>query len=190
MLDGGVHLKAVSTLLGHAGTQITADTYAHLTAPTAKRALDGLGAALGGRTQRLIRRPLDEKRAPAEIELDGGRHRKRYLTMSNNMVESDRPAIDTATIKRLKSQWNQIEPARWDAEPTGLFASPEVTDGNVVSGHLTLDADNSYLEAAVYLGDERQAREAIYINSLDDLKRVRSVVGSLIQQWTDEIPQS
>ena len=30
MLDGGVHLKAVSELLGHAGTQITSDVYAHL----------------------------------------------------------------------------------------------------------------------------------------------------------------
>lgn len=47
MLDGGVHLKAVSELLGHAGTQVTADIYAHLTAPTARKALDGLGAAIG-----------------------------------------------------------------------------------------------------------------------------------------------
>lgn len=47
MLEGGVHLKAVSELLGHAGTQVTADIYAHLTAPTARKALDDLGAALG-----------------------------------------------------------------------------------------------------------------------------------------------
>jgi integrase len=47
MLDDGVHLKAVSQLLGHAGTQITADTYAHLTASTARKAMDGLGVALG-----------------------------------------------------------------------------------------------------------------------------------------------
>jgi len=47
MLDGGVHLKAVSELLGHAGTQVTADIYAHLTQPTARKALDGLGAAIG-----------------------------------------------------------------------------------------------------------------------------------------------
>ncbi|WP_322409146.1 site-specific integrase [Microbacterium invictum] len=47
MLDGGVHLKAVSTLLGHAGTQITGDIYAHLTAPTARKAIDDLGAAIG-----------------------------------------------------------------------------------------------------------------------------------------------
>lgn len=47
MLDSGVHLKAVSQLLGHAGTQVTADIYAHLTAPTARKALDDLGAAIG-----------------------------------------------------------------------------------------------------------------------------------------------
>lgn len=47
MLEQGTHLKAVSELLGHAGTQITADTYAHLTAPTARKALDGLSAAIG-----------------------------------------------------------------------------------------------------------------------------------------------
>lgn len=47
MLDAGVHLKAVSELLGHSGTQITADTYAHLTTGTAKRAMDSLGDALG-----------------------------------------------------------------------------------------------------------------------------------------------
>ena len=47
MLDNGVHLKAVSELLGHSGTQITADTYAHLTTGTAKRAMDSLSEALG-----------------------------------------------------------------------------------------------------------------------------------------------
>lgn len=47
MLDAGVHLKAVSELLGHSGTQITADTHAHLTSGTAKRAMDSLGEALG-----------------------------------------------------------------------------------------------------------------------------------------------
>jgi integrase len=47
MLDAGVHLKAVSELLGHSGTQITADTYAHLTTGTARRAMDSLGEALG-----------------------------------------------------------------------------------------------------------------------------------------------
>jgi integrase len=47
MLEDGVHLKAVSELLGHAGTQITADVYAHLTTATARRAMDSLGDALG-----------------------------------------------------------------------------------------------------------------------------------------------
>jgi len=47
MLEGGIHLKAVSELLGHAGTQITAEVYAHLTTPTARRALEELGAGLG-----------------------------------------------------------------------------------------------------------------------------------------------
>lgn len=47
MLSGGVHLRADSELLGHAGTQVTADVYAHLTAPVAWKALDDLGATLG-----------------------------------------------------------------------------------------------------------------------------------------------
>lgn len=47
MLEDGIHLKAVSEILGHAGTQITADVYAHLTTGTARRAMDGLGDALG-----------------------------------------------------------------------------------------------------------------------------------------------
>ena len=47
MLDAGVHLKAVSELLGHAGTQITADVYAHLTTTTARKALSDLGSGLG-----------------------------------------------------------------------------------------------------------------------------------------------
>lgn len=47
MLESGVHLRAVSELLGHAGTRITAEVYAHLTTPTARLALEGLGAGLG-----------------------------------------------------------------------------------------------------------------------------------------------
>lgn len=49
MLDGGAHLKlkAVSELLGHSGTQITSDTYAHLTTLTARKALDALSEAIG-----------------------------------------------------------------------------------------------------------------------------------------------
>lgn len=47
LLDNGVHLKAVSELLGHARIQITADTYAHLTTATARRAMDTLGEVMG-----------------------------------------------------------------------------------------------------------------------------------------------
>jgi len=47
MLDSGVHVKAVSVILGHAGTQVTTDIYAHLTDQTARKALNGLGAAIG-----------------------------------------------------------------------------------------------------------------------------------------------
>ncbi|WP_372593413.1 tyrosine-type recombinase/integrase [Actinotalea sp.] len=47
MLEGGVHLKAVSDLLGHSGTQVTAEVYAHLTTPTARKAMDALGESLG-----------------------------------------------------------------------------------------------------------------------------------------------
>jgi hypothetical protein len=42
-----VHLKAVSGLLGHAGTQVTAEVYAHLTTRTARSAMDALGESLG-----------------------------------------------------------------------------------------------------------------------------------------------
>lgn len=42
-----MHLKAVSELLGHAGTQITADVYSHLTTQTARKAMDTLGESLG-----------------------------------------------------------------------------------------------------------------------------------------------
>ena len=42
MLEDGVHLKAVSELLGHAGTQVTAQVYAHLTTRTARKAMDAL----------------------------------------------------------------------------------------------------------------------------------------------------
>ncbi|WP_426325687.1 tyrosine-type recombinase/integrase [Microbacterium sp. E-13] len=47
MLEQGTHIKAVSDLLGHAGTQITSDVYAHLTNATARKAMDGLGSAIG-----------------------------------------------------------------------------------------------------------------------------------------------
>ncbi|MGW6005792.1 tyrosine-type recombinase/integrase [Oerskovia enterophila] len=47
MLEGGTHLKAVSQILGHAGTQITSDLYTHMSEETARRALDVLGRMLG-----------------------------------------------------------------------------------------------------------------------------------------------
>lgn len=42
MLESGVHLKGVSTLLGHADIRVTADTYAHLSDDVARAALAGL----------------------------------------------------------------------------------------------------------------------------------------------------
>jgi integrase len=46
-LDAGVHIKAVSDLLGHSSIAITGDVYGHTTDDTAKTAIDGLSAALG-----------------------------------------------------------------------------------------------------------------------------------------------
>ena len=40
MLESGVHLKGVSTLLGHADIRITAETYAHLSDDAARLASD------------------------------------------------------------------------------------------------------------------------------------------------------
>ena len=46
MLESGVHLKGVSTLLGHADIRITAETYAHLSDDAARSALAGLSQSL------------------------------------------------------------------------------------------------------------------------------------------------
>jgi integrase len=46
-LENGVHLRAVSDLLGHSSTRITGDVYAHTSDEAANRAMDVLGAALG-----------------------------------------------------------------------------------------------------------------------------------------------
>lgn len=46
MLESGVHLKGVSTLLGHADIRITAETYAHLSDDAARSALTGLSQSL------------------------------------------------------------------------------------------------------------------------------------------------
>lgn len=46
-LENGVHLRAVSDLLGHSSTRITGDVYAHTSDEAANRAMDVLGEALG-----------------------------------------------------------------------------------------------------------------------------------------------
>lgn len=46
-LENGVHLRAVSDLLGHSSTRITGDVYAHTSDEAANRAMDVLGDALG-----------------------------------------------------------------------------------------------------------------------------------------------
>jgi hypothetical protein len=46
MLASGVHLKGVSTLLGHADIRITAETYAHLSDDAARSALTELSRSL------------------------------------------------------------------------------------------------------------------------------------------------
>ncbi len=47
LLERGANLKAVSEMLGHAGIQITANTYAHVTSEAHRRAMNDLGDALG-----------------------------------------------------------------------------------------------------------------------------------------------
>ena len=50
MLEGGVNIKAVSSLLGHSSVAITGDVYAHVTDDTARAAMATLSGALGERT--------------------------------------------------------------------------------------------------------------------------------------------
>lgn len=45
--DNGIHIKAVSDLLGHSTIAVTGDIYGHTTDDTARRAIDGLSGALG-----------------------------------------------------------------------------------------------------------------------------------------------
>lgn len=45
-LENGVHLRAVSDLLGHSSTRITGDVYAHTSDAAAERAMEVLGSAL------------------------------------------------------------------------------------------------------------------------------------------------
>ncbi len=49
MLEAGVHLKGVSSLLGHADVRITAETYAHLSDEVARAALQGLSQTFATR---------------------------------------------------------------------------------------------------------------------------------------------
>lgn len=46
-LENGIHLRAVSDLLGHSSTRITGDVYAHTSDDAASKAMDVLGEALG-----------------------------------------------------------------------------------------------------------------------------------------------
>jgi integrase len=46
-LEGGLHLKAVSTLLGHHSISVTADIYGHVSEPVTRAAIDGLTERLG-----------------------------------------------------------------------------------------------------------------------------------------------
>lgn len=46
-LDSGVHIKAVSDLLGHSSIAITGDIYGHTSDDTARKAIDGWSGALG-----------------------------------------------------------------------------------------------------------------------------------------------
>lgn len=45
--ESGIHIKAVSDLLGHSSISITGDIYGHTTDDTARKAIDGLSGALG-----------------------------------------------------------------------------------------------------------------------------------------------
>ncbi len=49
MLEAGVHLKAVSELLGHADIRVTAEVYGHTSDEVARAAMDRLAAAVGVR---------------------------------------------------------------------------------------------------------------------------------------------
>ena len=46
-LENGIHLRAVSDLLGHSSTRITGDVYAHTSDDAANLAMNVLGEALG-----------------------------------------------------------------------------------------------------------------------------------------------
>jgi integrase len=46
-LENGVHIKAVSDLLGHSSIAVTGDVYGHTSDHAARAAIDGLGERLG-----------------------------------------------------------------------------------------------------------------------------------------------
>lgn len=46
-LESGVHIKAVSDLLGHSSVSVTGDIYGHTSDDTARKAIDGWSGALG-----------------------------------------------------------------------------------------------------------------------------------------------
>ena len=46
-LEAGVHIKAVSDLLGHSSISITGDIYGHTSDDTARAAVSGLAGRLG-----------------------------------------------------------------------------------------------------------------------------------------------
>ncbi|AEF35870.1 MULTISPECIES: tyrosine-type recombinase/integrase [Mycobacteriaceae] len=52
-LEAGVHIKAVSDLLGHSSISITGDIYGHTSDDTARAAMDALAERLGHRKPNL-----------------------------------------------------------------------------------------------------------------------------------------
>ena len=69
MLESGVHLRAVSELLGHLGTRINAEVYAHLPTPTARRTLEGLSTGLGLDVVPATDEPANEVPTPLAYEV-------------------------------------------------------------------------------------------------------------------------
>ncbi len=63
MLSGGIPLKVVSDVLGHASIAITADVYGHVTPEVSREAL-GLSKALGASwwSRMVVRRAVERQR--------------------------------------------------------------------------------------------------------------------------------
>lgn len=71
LLESGVHLKGVSSLLGHANIRITAETYAHLSDDAARSALTRLSQSLTAPSRDVgvsvgVKRPQRAKSPAAE----------------------------------------------------------------------------------------------------------------------------